>query len=358
LAHSTLAKTPQDVNVIDSASGDFFSVFTAASSSQGQASPTPASALQPVLDGSASWWTQCLGHSDPGVTCAAARAAARYGHVLFPMSTNAPVLRLTEAVLGISRGEKGSDLAPILPASHAPGHGWASRVFFSDDGSTGMEVALKMAIASAALHYAGPRAPSAVQQRIARGKEAGGASGRAERTWEVIGLKGSYHGDTIGTMDACEPSTYSAAVHWYQGRGAWLDPPSVGVHDARALVTQPDGETRQYASIADIYDIETRLASDPLAESYAAQIRLWLEHLTVTQGRRFGALVIEPLILGAGGMVFVDPLFQRVLVDTVRESEDLFSLVDPPLRDQRRVQPRTGTRDPSNWRGLPVIYDE
>jgi dethiobiotin synthetase/adenosylmethionine--8-amino-7-oxononanoate aminotransferase len=43
----------------------------------------------------------------------------------------------------------------------------------------------------------------------------------------VIGLKGSYHGDTIGAMDASEHSVYNAQVDWYKGKGLWLDAPHI-----------------------------------------------------------------------------------------------------------------------------------
>ena len=58
------------------------------------------------------------------------------------------------------------------------GKGWASRVFFSDNGSTGMEVALKMALRAAGKRYG---------WQGVDGHEVG-----------VIGLKGGYHGDTVG----------------------------------------------------------------------------------------------------------------------------------------------------------------
>ncbi len=66
------------------------------------------------------------------------------------------------------------------------------------------------------------------------------------------------------------------------------------------------------------------------------------------RARSFGALVMEPICLGAGGMVFVDPLFQAVLVEVVRSSEDLFA---PEGHSGPRLKP-------GDWRGLPVIYDE
>jgi dethiobiotin synthetase/adenosylmethionine--8-amino-7-oxononanoate aminotransferase len=36
---------------------------------------------------------------------------------------------------------------------------------------------------------------------------------------EVLGFKGSYHGDTMGVMDCAEPSTYNQTVEWYRPRG-------------------------------------------------------------------------------------------------------------------------------------------
>ncbi|PWN39503.1 PLP-dependent transferase [Ceraceosorus guamensis] len=355
----TLTRGPRDVNVIDSANGDFFSVYDGAANGAADGS-----LLRPLLDGSASWWTQCLGHSDAGIARAAARAAARFGHVIFPNSTNLPALRLTEALLGTARESKaegggGERSLASLKAEDAPGSGWADRVFFSDDGSTGMEVGIKMAIASAALRYAPPRASSATLERTSRAREKGSAGGsRAAEEWQVLGLKGSYHGDTIGAMDACEPSTYSQAVHWYRGRGAWLDPPAVSIIDGEPTITLPGGEKRRYASLSSVYDVEERMRTDELWRRYTTELRAWLEGLVLVEGRRFGALIIEPLVLGAGGMIFVDPLFQRALIDVVRGAEDLFSLSEPPLKDAKVGAHSDGSRDAHEWRGLPVIFDE
>lgn len=122
-----------DVNVIDSAWGDYFSVYNAhRSTPKEKASSTSlaTSVLDPQFDGSASWWTQALGHAHPSLALAAARAAGRYGHVMFPLATHLPALKLSERLL------------------QGPGRGWAARAFLSDDGSTGMEVALKMAIST------------------------------------------------------------------------------------------------------------------------------------------------------------------------------------------------------------------
>lgn len=98
-------------------------------------------------------------HAHPRLTMAAAEAAGRYGHVLFPSGTHAPALELAEKLLD------------------TVGKGWAERVFYSDNGSTGMEVALKMALRSSGRRY--------------------GWEGVVGENVGVIGLKGGYHGDTV-----------------------------------------------------------------------------------------------------------------------------------------------------------------
>lgn len=348
----TLAKTVADVNVIDSAQGDFFSLYKPKGGE---------SLLEHTLDGSASWWTQCLGHGDAGLTLAATRAAGRYGHVLFPMCTSEPALHLSERLLGKQVGG---------PPTPAPGKGWASRVFFSDDGSTGVEVALKMAISSAAARLAPSATTASTRERVSSGRRPGYQGGRPSREWRVLGLKGSYHGDTIGAMDASEGSVFNERVHWYKGKGDWLEPPRMAIKDGRTIVELPLNDddwhdlqgqaqlTYEYASVGDVYDVATRVEKDELYGLYARLIYRWIERLTCEQGHRYGALILEPLVMGAGGMVFVDPLFQRCLVDVVRENEGLFMRADPPLKGPNHLGTSTSRRSHDEWRGLPIIFDE
>ena len=147
---------PEKITAIDSAHGDYFQTLKPDSSSQ-----TDSSLLQASFDGSASWWTQGLGHANSHLTLAAAYAAGRYGHVMFAEAIHEPALALTENLLSGMRNPR------------------LSRVFFSDNGSTGCEVAVKMGLRAASVRYGwGP-----------------------EEKLGVLGLKGSYHGDTIGVMD-------------------------------------------------------------------------------------------------------------------------------------------------------------
>lgn len=248
---------------VDSAYGDFFQTRVPEGSEERLLSPT--------FDGSASWWTQGLGHGNPELSLAAAYAAGRYGHVMFAGAINEPSILLAENLL------KNMD-NPRL-----------QKVFYSDNGSTGMEVAAKMALAASSQRY---------NFDVPKG-EVG-----------ILGLKGSYHGDTIGTMDCSEPGIYNEKVHWYQGRGYWFDFPQVKLKKGKWIVEPPVGmedafgSTTEYETLNDIFRIKSR-SGDSTAAMYRDYIRETLERLVLQEGKTFGALIMEPVILGAGGMLFV-----------------------------------------------------
>lgn len=298
-----LVKDEQDITVIDSAHSDFFSVSAPSKGDDG-------SILRPLLDCSASWWTQALGHSHPSLTLAAARAAGRYGHVMFPQATHLPALELAERLI-----------------NDGPGRGWAAKAFFSDNGSTAVEIALKMALRA-----------FCIKEGIGKDRVKG------DQQLGVLGLKGSYHGDTIGAMNACEEGVYTC--EWHNARGYWFDPPTVSIRDGKVALYMPDAlnttqssPTSNPTSLSWVYDVAARLKT-PLASHYQSYISRTLASIKATADVRLAALVLEPLVMGAGGMIFVDPLFQRVLVDVVRQLG------------------HEADRSPSQWRGLPVIFDE
>ena len=196
-----------------------------------------------------------------------------------------------------------------------------------------MEVAVKMALRAVTVRY---------------GRD---GLGDSLRELAVLGITGSYHGDTIGAMDMCEGGTFNSEVEWYKGRGFWFEAPGVGIKDGVVSVepsTWMRTEATKFRTLSEVYDVSARLGSK-LANIYATRIREKLRALCVDEGRRYGALVLEPLLLGAGGMKFIDPLFQRVLIDVVRSSEDILF---PGL------SPRTIFPPSPRWRGLPLIYDE
>ena len=179
----------------------------------------------------------------------------------------------------------------------------------------------------------------------------------------------------IGSMDASEGSTYNRAVDWYvpvhyssiyvvtsrySGRGYWFSPPSVQfVHDRPVITwTSSDdganaGHTQTFSSMEEVYDLQTRRKSAQAAK-YRQSIQKRLENLVTDDKRKFGAVIIEPICLGAGGMVFVDPLFQECLVEVVRANSKLFG----GQESNKAGQASEGHRNASQWRGLPIIYDE
>jgi dethiobiotin synthetase/adenosylmethionine--8-amino-7-oxononanoate aminotransferase len=313
--------TAKPLTVIDSAHKDFFSVHNTSGGSES------GSLLDSQFDGSASWWTQGLGHSNPALTLAAARAAGRYGHVLFPQAAHLPAVTLAETLL----------------SPKGPGHGWAKRVFFSDDGSTGMEVALKMALRSYSKRF--------------------GVKDADKKNLGVLGLKGSYHGDTIGAMNACEAGEGVYTCEWHDSKGFWFDPPTIGIRSGRVVVSLPDaiadiveaersielmrdlagdsggrGEVGMGLALAQVYDVRKRVGTR-LAKVYKGYIESVLDKLDAS-GVKLAALVLEPLVMGAGGMIFADPLFQRVLIDVVRSRDT------------------SNDRSDTTWSGVPVIFDE
>ncbi|KAF2188076.1 bifunctional dethiobiotin synthetase/adenosylmethionine-8-amino-7-oxononanoate aminotransferase [Zopfia rhizophila CBS 207.26] len=298
---------PHDILVFDSAYGDYFQTLHTRKSLKDIKHEDELPVLYPAFDGSASWWTQGLGHGNPELSLAAAYAAGRYGHVMFAGATHQPALLLADRLL------KGLE-NPRL-----------KKVFFTDNGSTGTEVGIKMALRAACKRYEW--------------------DGSAEEIG-IIGLKGSYHGDTLGAMEASEPSIFNKKVDWYRGRGYWFDYPQVKMRRGRWVVEPPVGMEEEFGprqyfeSLDEIFDFETR-GSSPRYEQYIEDV---LNRLTKSEGKKFGALVMEPVLLGAGGMVFVDPLFQRSLINVIRRYS--FS------------SHQTDSSDPHTWTGLPVLFDE
>ncbi|KAF1911518.1 pyridoxal phosphate-dependent transferase [Ampelomyces quisqualis] len=295
----------EDVLVFDSAYGDYFQVKETSSSKHSD------SALFPALDGSASWWTQGYGHGNPQLSLAAAYAAGRYGHVMFAGAIHQPALELAETML------KRLD-NPRL-----------NKVFYTDNGSTATEVGIKMALRAACKHY----------DWDGSNEEVG-----------VLGLKASYHGDTIGAMDASEPCVFNEKVDWYRGRGFWFDYPTYKMVKGRWVVEPPEGmeedlgPVKHFDSQDEIFNLDARSPSLRY-ETYIVQT---LDKLVKERGAKFGALIMEPIVLGAGGMIFVDPLFQQSLLRVVRRYD-----FGPAQGAKSTLK---GNEDA--WSGIPVVFDE
>jgi len=118
-----------------------------------------------LLDAISSWWVNLHGHAHPLIAEAIARQAAQLEHVIFAGFTHAPAEELAAA------------LGRILPES-------LNHVFYSDNGSTAVEAALKIAV------------------QYWRNK------GRKEKN-RIIALEHAYHGDTIGAMSVSADSPFT-----------------------------------------------------------------------------------------------------------------------------------------------------
>ncbi|KAL0404568.1 UNVERIFIED_CONTAM: Bifunctional dethiobiotin synthetase/7,8-diamino-pelargonic acid aminotransferase, mitochondrial [Sesamum radiatum] len=272
----------EKVTVIDSRCGENFAVHKSCNW------------ISQQFDACASWWTQ---GPDANLQIELARdmgyTAARYGHVMFPENVYEPALELAEILL------------------EGVGKGWASRVYFSDNGSTAVEIALKMAFRK-----------FLSDNKVLLDLVNADVNGRC-LDLKVLALQGSYHGDTLGAMEAQAPSPYTGFLQqpWYRGRGLFLDPPTVSMSDDIWEVALPQKmqsgksghECLSFNSRDEIFK-RSRDGSD-LASLYASFILQELHSLSDSNGlSHIGALIIEPVIQGAGGMQMIDPLYQRILV--------------------------------------------
>ncbi len=117
-----------------------------------------------LLDAISSWWCKALGHGHPKLTAALKAQADAFEHVILANTTNEPVVRLCERLVAACNGTSGG-----ADASHF------GKVFLADNGSTAVEVALKMALHAQA------------------------NQGRANRT-HFAAMSRSYHGETAGAL--------------------------------------------------------------------------------------------------------------------------------------------------------------
>ena len=200
-----------------------------------------------MIDAISSWWTTLHGHRHPPLMAALTEAADRIDHVLFAGVTHPAAVRFAELILR------------TCP--------WAGgRVFFSDNGSTAVEVALKMAY----------------QFWCHRGE--------AQRTL-FVGFENAYHGDTFGAM----------AV----GRDRLF-----------------------FGSFEPLLFKTAQLPFDPNR----------LDDFLAERGREVAAVIVEPLIQGAGGMRMHSPAKLRDLFAAAKRHDI------PVIADEVMTGNRTGRR--------------
>ena len=190
------------------------------------------------VDMISSWWVNILGHSQPEIAEAIAKQAHILEHVIFAGYTHEPA----------------ENLVHIL-SQHLPQN--LSKFFFSDNGSTAVEVALKMAY----------------QYFFNRGID--------DRAI-FINLEGAYHGDTIGAMSAA-------------------------------------GASSEYHSKFKKFFFETFSIRFPKNADDEGLSISELERFLEQNHKKVCALIVEPLVQGAAGMKMHSPRFLDKIVETVRK---------------------------------------
>ncbi len=204
-----------------------------------------------ILDAISSWWCKSLGHGHPAVTAAIRDQLSRFEHVILANTTNELIVGFAERLLAACNVTSAAQATPF------------SKVFFADNGSTAVEVALKMA-----LHW----------QQLA---------GQTQRT-RYATLENGYHGETVGALSVSDLGLYADPYrpllfptltltglpyrsgpkdpHWMDAGAEWP-----------ALVQQLDGQAGSLAAI--IYEPVLQSAGGMriLSPDLLPRLRAWAD---------------------------------------------------------------------------------
>jgi len=201
-----------------------------------------------ILDAISSWWVNLHGHSHPYIAQAIFEQAQQLEHVIFAGFTHEPAVRLAQ------------NLIQLIP--------FQDKVFFSDNGSTACEVALKMAFQ---YWY---------NQKISKKK--------------VIAFNGSYHGDTFGAMSVGDRSPFNAPFEPYLFEVSFLDLPEYSQNE----------------------------------EVESEKNRQIVEHFTdLAKKQDVAAFIYEPLVQGASGMRMYSPKILDKLLE-IAKKYDIICIAD------------------------------
>jgi adenosylmethionine-8-amino-7-oxononanoate aminotransferase len=194
------------------------------------------------IDGNSSIWTNIHGHNHPHINAAIRRQLSRVAHTSFLGFTNPAAIELAHAIVA---------LFPDTPLN---------KVFFSDDGSTGIEVALRVADQYWRL--------------------------RRSRKHQFIAFRSGYHGDTAGA------ASLGAAALFKIGFPRWKFP-AIQVSDIIALEALAPAETAKIAAVV----------IEPLVQG-AAGMRLWptgtLRAVREWCSRTETLLIVDEVMTGFG----------------------------------------------------------
>lgn len=210
-----------------------------------------------IIDAISSWWVNLHGHANPRIAAAIAEQARKLEHVILAGFTHQAAEELA------------SRLTKWLPQE-------LTYLFFSDDGSTAVEVALKLAVQ----HF----------QNLARPEKA-----------EIVALAHGYHGDTAGAMSVSDESPFTQPFRSMRYK----------VHRVHSAYCYrcPVGLKRESCHIECVQQLEA---------------------LLVARSESIAAVIVEPLLQGAGGMI-VHPLEFLQKVRALCTKHDVLLIADEVL---------------------------
>lgn len=188
-----------------------------------------------LIDAISSWWCKSLGHAHPRIAQAVKKQIEKFEHVIMANTCSDVLVELSEM------------LTSIIPS--------LSKVFYTDNGSSSVEIAIKMSLQYHA------------------------QSGNPEKTG-FLALENGYHGETILTLAAGDCDLYSAPYS--------------------CLMPKIPKITR----IPYVYG-----KKDPLWQNMADSNWLQIEKLLNRHRRSLAGIILEPILQGAGGMKIYSPDF-------------------------------------------------
>jgi adenosylmethionine-8-amino-7-oxononanoate aminotransferase len=194
------------------------------------------------LDAISSWWVNIHGHAHPYIAEKVAQQMRVLEHAIFAGFTHPTAIELAERLLR------------ILPGNQR-------KIFYSDNGSTAVEVALKMCF-----QY---------------------WSNRGEQKYKVLAFRNSYHGDTVGAMSVSARGAFTAPFEKLLFKVEYIDTPNA--NNISALCIQLKTDNRQLT----------------------------------TDNSQYAAFIFEPLVQGSGGMLMYDAQYLDELLKACKENNIL-----------------------------------
>ena len=203
-----------------------------------------------IFDAISSWWCKALGHRHPRLMAALRAQTEAFEHVITANTTSESLVRLCERLLAAANGLPSSAWGPSAPPGRAAGH--FGKVFLADNGSTAVEIAMKMAL----------------QAQAQRGQP---------RRTRFAALENGYHGETAGTLSVGDLDLY----------GGPYRPICFPVHRLRGLPYRAGASDARWMDASDEWPA--------------------IERTLEEAGDTLAAVVYEPVLQAAGGMQFYSP---------------------------------------------------